>query len=43
MKMKNMEWIDLFNLVISSFYLYVAWISGIFLGCLIGLNKGKDL
>jgi len=38
-----MEWNEFFNFVSSVLYLYIAWLSGILLGYIIGIKKGGDL
>ena len=44
MRMKMiMEWSEFFDFIASILYLYVAWLSGILLGYIIGIRNGGDL
>ena len=38
-----MSWTEFFQLIASILYLYIAWLSGILLGYLIGRRDGGDL
>ena len=38
-----MEWSEFFDFIASILYLYVAWLSGILLGYIIGIRNGGDL
>jgi len=37
-----MEWSEFFNFVSSVLYLYIAWMSGIFLGYIISERNRED-
>jgi hypothetical protein len=34
-----MEWTEFFNLIATVLYLYIAWLSGVLLGYIIGIRS----